>query len=122
MLDMEKARLEVEERNRIRAEAKLPPLLEAAELRHLYEAQCEREFEQFFRTSPLRKRIEAKLLNRQRRLRGEPEWKPTGILSDGGWAFHAWTRKVMRRIWRMRNRRAAALSDIDAIGVVTTWR
>ncbi len=104
MLDIDKARLEIEERNRIRVEAKLPPVSVAAELRRLYEVHRQNEFEQFFLTSPLRQRVEQKLLDRKRRLRGEPDWIPTGMLSGGGWVFYARTRKIMRRIWRMADR------------------
>ncbi len=100
MLDIDKARLEIEERNRIRAEAKLPPVSITAELRRLYEVHRQNEFEQFFQSSPIRQRLEQKLLNRGRRLRGEPDWIPTGMLSGGGWAFHAHIRTVMKRIWR----------------------
>src|ERR1700730_2217565 len=101
MFAIEKARLEIEERNRIRAEAKLPLLAVANETRHL---QRESEFEQFFRTSPLRKRVEQKLLNRMRRMRGDSRWQATGLLSGGGWAFYNRTRKIMRRIWQRRDR------------------
>src|SRR5258708_3503340 len=111
MFDIHQARHEIEERNRIRGEAKLPLLSVVPELRRLYEIkrkrdseQRENEFEQFFQTSPVRKRLEQKLLNRGRRLRGDPDWKPTGMLSGGGWAFYIRTRKIMRRIWRMQRR------------------
>jgi hypothetical protein len=40
MLDIDKARLEIDERNRIRVEAKLPPISVTAELRRLYEVHC----------------------------------------------------------------------------------
>jgi hypothetical protein len=87
MLDIEKNRLEVQERNRTRVEAKLPPVSVASELRRLYEVQRQTEFEYFFLTTPLRKRVEQKLLNRARRLREDPNWKPSGVLSGGGLAF-----------------------------------
>jgi hypothetical protein len=102
MIDLAQARHEIEKRNRIRAEAKLPMVSVAAELRRLYEVHRQNEFEPFFVTSHLRNRVEQKLLNRERRLRGEPKWKPAGVLSDGGWAFYVRTRKIMRRIWRAR--------------------
>jgi hypothetical protein len=101
MLDIEKNRLEIEGRNRIRKEANLPPVSVAAELRSLYDVQRQAEFEEFFLTSPLRGQVERKLLNRARRLRDDPKWKPTGVLSGGGLAFYACTRNVMKRIWRM---------------------
>src|ERR1700730_4764509 len=104
MFDIHQARHEIEERNRIRREAKLPLLSVVAELRRLYEVQRKNEFEQFFLTSPFRKRIEQNLLDRGRRLREEPGWRPSGMLSGGGWAFYIRTRKIMRRVWRMRQR------------------
>jgi hypothetical protein len=111
MLNITKAREEIEHRNRLRAEVPLPPLSMAHELRKLYnadrklhDAEREAEFESFFNTSPLRKRVEARLLARHRRLRQDPEWKPTGFLSGGGWPFYACTRKLMSRIWQTRRR------------------
>src|SRR5947209_16815280 len=108
MLDLTTARLEIKKQNRIRAEAHLPLLSPAKELRRLYEADRERQFEDFLRTSPLRKRVEEKLLPRLRRLRGDPQWRSTGFLSGGGFAFSIRVRRTMRRVWRMEQRR---LSD-----------
>jgi hypothetical protein len=110
MFDTAKAREKIERRNRLRAEVHLPPLSMANELRKLFNAERkhdsaerEAEFESFFNTSPLRKRVEARLLARHRRLRQDPEWRPTGFLSGGGWPFYACTRKVMGRIWLRRS-------------------
>jgi hypothetical protein len=72
--------------------------LDGSELRKLYKAEREREFEEFFRTSPLRKQVEARLLAWHWRLGRDPEWKPTGMLSSGGLAFGACTREVMGRV------------------------
>jgi hypothetical protein len=58
MFDIDQARHEIDERNRIRVVAKLPPVSVAAELRRLYEVHRQNEFEQFFRSSPLRQRVE----------------------------------------------------------------
>jgi hypothetical protein len=85
-------------------DAQLPSVSVPTELRRLYKARRESEFEQFFLESPLRQRVEQKLLNRARTLRGNPEWKPSGMLSGGGLAFYVATRKLMRRVWRMRER------------------
>jgi hypothetical protein len=41
------------------------------------------DFERLFRTSPLRPRVEAKLLGVARRMRKDPNWIPTGVLSGG---------------------------------------
>jgi hypothetical protein len=81
----------------------------AHELRKLYDADREAAFEAFFNTSPLRQRVEAKLLVRFRRQLHEPEWKPTGMLSGGGLAFCLHTRKLMRRIWRSHVRFASMM-------------
>jgi hypothetical protein len=104
MFNFAKSREEVEHRNRLRAEVRLPLLSIAHELRNFYNAERRAEFEVFYNTSPLLERIEAKLLARHRRLRGDPEWKPTGFLSGGGFAFNVRVRKVMSRIWRARRR------------------
>jgi hypothetical protein len=104
MFELAKVQEEINHRNQLRAEVQLPPLSMAQELRKLYNAERRAEFEAFFNTSPLRERIEAKLLARIRRLRGDPEWMPTGFLSGGGFAFNVRTRKVMSRIWRARRR------------------
>jgi hypothetical protein len=112
--DMVKCGKDIEQRNWLRAEAFLPPLSMARELRKLYTAKHKAALETFFNASPLLKRVEAKLLARERRQRREPEWKPTGMLSGGGLGFSLHTRKVMRRIWRRTRRRS-----MSAIGVET---
>ena len=61
MFDVEKARTEIEGRNRIRSEAQLPTVPVVTELRRLYELHRQNVFEEFFRTSPIRKRLEEKL-------------------------------------------------------------
>ena len=43
--------------------------------------------------------IERKYLGRQRRLRKNPNWRPTEMLSGGGLAFYNHMRKVMHRVW-----------------------
>jgi hypothetical protein len=68
-------------------------------------------FEHFFETSPLRTRVEEKLLKVARRMRGDPNWIPTGILSGGRLGFYLWTRKLIMRIWKM-HQRPCALSKI----------
>jgi hypothetical protein len=104
MLNIGKVRVEIEERNRVREEAQLPPIPLAAELRKLYELHRKNDFEHFFQTSTLRKRVEQKLLQVARRMRYDPTWVPTGVLSGGRLGFHVWTRKLMMRIWRIQHR------------------
>jgi hypothetical protein len=104
MFAIEKARTEIEERNRVREEAQLPLIPVAAELRRLYELHRANDFEHFFQTSRLRKQVEEKLLQVARRMRNDPDWTPTGVLSGGRLGFYVWTRKLMMRIWRIQNR------------------
>jgi hypothetical protein len=88
---------EIDERNRLRLEAGLPLLSVASEVRKIYEARRARDFEHFVETSPLRKQIEDELLAHKRLARRDPEWKPTGMLSGGGWAFYVEVRERLRR-------------------------
>jgi hypothetical protein len=104
MFDIEKARNEIEARNRIRLEAQLPPVSIGAELRKLYELNRQNEFEHFFQTSPFRMRVEKKLLKVARRMRDDPQWVPTGVLSGGRLGFYLWTRKLMMRLWERQHR------------------
>jgi hypothetical protein len=111
MFDARKARAQIEARNQLRSEVHLPQVAMAQELRKLYTAEHKAAFNTFFNISPLRQRVEARLLARIRRQRREPEWKPTGMLSGGGLGFSLHTRKVMRRIWRRTRRRSIESGD-----------
>ena len=91
---------EVEERNRHRKAAGLPLLSGAKEARRIYEANRDAkqraDFENFVRTSSLRAAIEDELLAKERAVRKDPTWKPTGVLSGGGWAFAVAVRNRLR--------------------------
>ena len=91
---------EVEERNRIRQAAGLPLLSVAKEARRTYEAKQDAtqraDFDRFVSTSPLRAEIEDELLTEVRLARNDPHWRPTGMLSGGGWAFHLEVRNRLR--------------------------
>jgi hypothetical protein len=100
MFNLREAKQQIERRNQIRREASLPPVSVSAELRKLYEHQRWVDFEHFLQTSPLRSRVEEKLLKRIRRQIKNPDWKPTGMLSGSGLFFHLRVRKVMARLWR----------------------
>jgi hypothetical protein len=93
--------VEVEDRNRLRQAAGLPLLSVAKEARRIYEARKEAkrkaDFECFVSTSPLRAAIEDELLAEERAARNNLNWKPTGILSGGGWAFNLAVRKRLRK-------------------------
>ena len=105
MSDKSRARREIEKRNRRRAEAKLPLVSVEEELRRCEEAAIQKERDDFVHRSPLRQRVSDKLLNRIRRRLKNPEWRPRGMLSGGGYAFYVAVNNRMRRIWRWRHRR-----------------
>jgi hypothetical protein len=86
---------EIKRRNQIRKQSGLPPLELQQELDRIHQVRQRRAFEQWMR-SPLRYRVEQKLLLRVRRRRDNPSWSPTGVLSGGGWAFHATLIKQMQ--------------------------
>jgi len=88
---------EIDERNQLRLEAGLPLLSVAKEVRKIYDARRAQDFEHFVETTPLRRQIEDELLARQKLARHDPEWKPTGMLSGGGWAFYLEVRRRLRR-------------------------
>ncbi|MBU3889719.1 hypothetical protein [Methylosinus sp. KRF6] len=106
MIDVAAARRALDERNRLRVEAGLPQLSAEGELQRLSETERRKAFDEFFESSPLRQRIEEKLLNRVRRVNNDPDWRPTGALSGGGWAFYLSARKRMRSIWLRRQRKS----------------
>ncbi|SRR6266516_4679887 len=94
---------EIETRNRLRRECGLPPLDRAYELRRL-RALLEEEWRaEFLAWRPeLRCRVRDKLLARERRRRGNPNWVPSGMLSGGGMAFELAVNRTMCRLWQMR--------------------
>jgi hypothetical protein len=77
------------ERNLLRKSVGLPLVsmeAELAYLRRLLELEREAEFDAWCRSeAELERRIEEKWLAKHRRWRGDPNWKPTGWLSGGGW-------------------------------------
>jgi hypothetical protein len=107
MFESSNARDHIEQRNAVRAEAHLPLLSVETELHRLERVEREREFNEFFETSPLRAKLEERMLARFRRSRGEPEWRPTGFLSGGGLWFYSLTRRTMHRLWRLQKRSAS---------------
>jgi hypothetical protein len=88
---------EVEAGNRLRKQAGLPLVEPQTELGRLHQVRESRKFEQWMQ-SPLRYRVEQKLLLRLRRQRNNPTWTPTGFLSGGGWVFHTMLVKQMRKL------------------------
>ncbi len=104
LFDKRAAHRKIEKRNRLRAKAKLALVSVEGELRRYEEAAIQKERDDFVHRSPLRQRVSDKLLNRIRRRLNNPEWRPTGMLSGGGYAFFVAVNNRMRRIWRWRQR------------------
>jgi hypothetical protein len=91
------SRKEIARGNALRLGAGLLPLDDARELRRMFQAY---QFKRWLMTNfELRQRIERKYLGRQRRLRRDPNWRPTEMLSGGGLTFYNHMRKVMHRVW-----------------------
>lgn len=88
----------IDQRNRLRLAAGLPPVDVEGELNKILAAITAHEFDGWLR-SPLRYRVEAKMLVRARRVRNNPNWKPTGMLSGGGYSWHASVRKQMHALF-----------------------
>jgi hypothetical protein len=84
-------------RNRLRTQFGLPPVELERELDRIHHFRERQEFDRWMK-SPLRYRVEQKLLQRLRRRLGNPRWTPTGVLSGGGWAFHVALVRQMRRL------------------------
>jgi len=90
-------RAAVASRNALRRQSGLPLVELQHEIDRYHDVQHHRAFQQCMR-SPLRLRAEQKLLLRMRRRFNDPQWKPTGVLSGGGWAFHAVLVKHMHKL------------------------
>jgi hypothetical protein len=88
---------EVEAGNRLRKQSGFPLVEPQQELDRIRRVRESRKFEEWME-SPLRYRVEQKLLLRERRQRKTPTWKPTGMLSGGGLAFHTMLVKQMRKL------------------------
>jgi hypothetical protein len=87
----------VASRNRLRTQFGLPPVEPDRELDRIHEFRERQDFERWIH-SPLRYRVERKLLQRLRRRINNPDWQPTGILSGGGWAFHVTLVRQMKKL------------------------
>src|SRR5947208_2179031 len=91
---------DVKNRNKFRKQFGLPPIGLQQELNRIHQARERRKFEKWMQ-SPLRYRVEQKLLLRIRRRLNNPNWQPTGFLSGGGWAFHV---VLVKQIQKLRAR------------------
>jgi len=105
---------EVEDRNKLRAEVGLSLVPVAKEVQKLYAAELRQDFLDWSdRNSDIRLRIEAEMLEAERRDRHDPTWRPRALL-NGAWAFGSKVQDWMRKIWREERKRAA--THIDLIG------
>lgn len=103
------SRKEIARGNALRLGASLLPLDNAKELRRMFQVY---QFKRWLTINfELRDRIERKYLRRQRRLRKDPNWRPTEMLSGGGLTFYNHIRKVMHRVW-IAQRRAAVMKRL----------
>ena len=87
----------VKRRNRLREQFGLHAVELQQELDRLHRIREHRALQQWMQ-SPLRYRVQQKLLLRVRRRSNNPSWKPTGILSGGGWAFHILLVKQIQKL------------------------
>jgi len=92
---------EIAKRNQFRAEAGLPLLSVAKEIRRAKEREAGlKEAEQFERfAGPLRERVSAKVLARRRRLGGDAKWTP-----DGWFGRLGFRSEVENRLRKLYNR------------------
>jgi hypothetical protein len=98
------ALIQIATRNAIRAGAKLPLVDIALELAKAERIERAAAFDNWCDTNrELRQWVEAKVLARTRRQRGDPNWWPTGYLSGGGLSFGLAVRAVLKRVYRMRH-------------------
>ena len=88
---------EIAQRNRIRQEAGLPLLLVPKELRRMKEAADAERFRKF--SDAHCNRVQDKMLARARRRVGDPNWKPTGMLSGGGMLFGGQVDRQLRKLY-----------------------
>jgi hypothetical protein len=102
MFDEWEARRVIRQYNLLRVRANLPPIAVQEEIDQMREAilRAKKEYDDFIHKSQVRERVEEKLLNRIRRNRNDPNWRPFGMLSGGGLGFELDVTRRMERIWR----------------------
>jgi hypothetical protein len=74
---------EIRSQNELRAKVGLPPLELEREIDRVHEFRERQEFERWM-YSPLRYRIQQKLLRRIRGRINNPDWQPTGFCLEAG--------------------------------------
>jgi hypothetical protein len=96
--DPDEVRSKVAARNALRSEANLPLLSAEDEVRKACAHHADVQFYERFMQTPLRKRVDAKMLARLRRRYGE-DFTPRGMLSGGGLRHHAMVENLMRKLY-----------------------
>ena len=101
------ARRVIRRYNLLRRKTGLPPISVEEEIDRMRDAlnRAKAEFEQFIYRSALRHRVSEKVLNRIRRQRSNPSWRPSGVLSGGGLGFELDVNRHMEKLWSRRQRR-----------------
>jgi hypothetical protein len=65
--------------------------------------------------------VSEKLLNRMRRRRNDPNWRPFGMLSGGGMAFELGLTRQMEKLWSRQQRPAQIWRRELRKAVRTEW-
>jgi hypothetical protein len=92
--------------NLLRLKAGLSPIAMEEEIERIRVAKSKVkiEFLDFVYHSPLQQRVRENLLNRMRRRRNDPNWRPFGMLSGGGLAFELDVVRQMKKLWSRQQR------------------
>jgi len=111
----EESTREVEDRNKLRADVGLPLVPVAKEVQKLYAAELRQDFLDWSdRNSDIRLRIEAEVLEAERRERHDPTWSPRALL-NGAWAFGSKVQDRMLSLWEKKRNAAGKLSPMGTI-------
>jgi hypothetical protein len=109
--------------NLLRVKAGLSPIAMEEEIERIRVAKSKAkiEFLYFVYHSPLQQRVSGKLLNRMRRRRNDPNWRPFGMLSGGGMAFELGVTRQMEKLWSRQQRPARIWRRELRKAVRTEW-
>ena len=109
--------------NLLRLKAGLSPIAMEEEIERIRVAKSKAkiEFLDFVYHSPLQQRVREKLLNRMRRRRNDPNWRPFGMLSGGGMAFELAVIRQMEKLWSRQQRPARIWRRELRKAVRTEW-
>jgi hypothetical protein len=109
--------------NLLRLKAGLSPIAMEEEIAgiRVAKSKVKIEFLDFVYHSPLQQRVREKLLNRMRRRRNDPNWRPFGMLSGGGMAFELGLTRQMEKLWSRQQRSARIWRRELRKAVRTEW-